>query len=185
MFFKKNLNIILKTLGFNIVLSIFGTMMYMATLNSGKALTFIGTAIMFCCYCYLMYEPLWNLGGKDGVANPKRGFPLKGLSIAAIAFSPALICLIICLFIAPTDIQIDGVTVGYNWTWPLFQIAKLLFGGIYYSLANFFFEKQWSAQVLFLLITNLPGIIACTLGYCLGHRGISIKASLGLKNGKE
>ena len=187
MFLKENGGKIFKTFGFSMVLSIFGFMLFMATIKN-PALLVVGFAVMLCCYLYLMYEPMWQLGGNDKLSPTAKGFSAKGLVIMIVAFLPAAVLTLLCIIIPPTAITIGEVT-DYNWTYALFQIIRLLFHGIYVGIVQYLLPFSSDAgnisnlalQPIFLLISLIPGILAGALGYFLGYREKTLRGIFGIK----
>ncbi|MEA4833278.1 MAG: hypothetical protein VB118_11785 [Oscillospiraceae bacterium] len=181
---KSDIGFILKTLLFQIVLSIFGNMMALGTL-SYDPLMFAGGIIMAGLYIYLVYSMYWKKGAERCI-NKEAGLlgAFNGLLLILIASVPTIIMATVAC--SGPLVYTDGNPTS---KFAVFQIMCLALTGQYRGIIqviypNILIEGISSTpnaiQPLAYLFSVIPAIVAGGTGYYLGFRDISILKLLGI-----
>lgn len=173
-FFHKYSYSIVKMLVNQFAISIFGSVLAMATASADNDVLSIVVsigAIMF--YLFLLYVMTWEIGAKDRVSvdiGKKEYKPLTGAWLSLVANIPNFI-----IAIAFTI----GVIVKSDMTRFISRLAYIITEGMYLGLLSTL-PIGWQANgvpplhdyAIFYFIITLPAIITCALAYFLGHKNI-------------
>ena len=173
-FIKSNGPLILKTLLYQIALSLLGMMLGTAT-GSYAALRLIGAVCAVAVYLYIVGLQFWNKGSRDAVRGEPKKFPLTGLAASLIAFAPSVVSVLICAFSPMTD-----ASGAANWVFALFAVTKLCFMGVYFGFAGAFYPTNadmTQAQIIsasqsqasFFAFALIPAIVVGAVCYALGY----------------
>ncbi len=192
-FIRSYSQLILKTVGFQIVISLLGMMLGTAT-GSYSALRLIGAACAVLCYFYIVGSQFWTKGSEDAVDVETKVSPLGGVGAAILAFLPSVVCVLICYFVPMADAAGNS-----TWSFALFAVTKLVFMGAYFGFAQLLYPttlESTSAQVLnasqmqsgFFALCTIPALVVCVLCYFWGCKGINPFGMFGdekYKNGSK
>lgn len=124
--------------------------------------------IMFLLMVLMLYADLWQMAAKEKrpqyELNP---YPLKGLVIGLIGFSPFIAIQIASYLVSFEEPVINNLIRAI--------IDNILFGPLYFC-ANLFKDTLWSNIISLSIIPILS-----MLAYLAGHYGFEIRKTLGLK----
>lgn len=176
---KNHAGLILKTLLYQIVMSLFGMMMYGAT-SRIRVLSVIGLLAVVLFYFYILISQMYQNGFKTYEKDHSHGeksSATAGFLFAFIAFLPTILLSLWSTMIPP--FLSDGTPVSYSYI-P-FLINKSFLQGMYILLVQMFFPTgadtagavnaiMLNSQSIMYLILAVPGILLCGLGYLLGYR---------------
>lgn len=164
-FLKENSYEIVRLLLNQIGLSMFGLVMAMATVKTGTAIRVVIGVFCIAFYLWLIYDMMYRNGQKDGIkieSGRMRYFPAKGALIAFFANIPNLI-LGILMFLGGFMFERTGAS-SWGQIYQIFGMIGKFFQGMYLGLiAVLFTDAYWT-----LLLTPLPAIVVCGIGYVLG-----------------
>lgn len=181
--FSRNAGLILKTFLYQVVMSLFGFMMYGATYKIPFLLV-IGQITVILFYFYILITQMYGGGAKTSeydLAHKEKSSALAGFLFALIAFLPTFILAVISVYSQP--FTADGLTntAGYlsylgNHTFlqgMYVGITQHLFptvsGGANDAL-NFANMASINARCFLHLFGAIPGILASGISYFLGYR---------------
>lgn len=151
------------------VMSIFGIMLTMSTINVGSTLCAIVSCIALFLYFFLIYNVMWDRGARDVIKarHTHRETPFKGFVTALYAAIPTIALTIIFSCIT------EGMTNVSNFANTLYTVTKLVltlgFQGMYHGIAQLF-----SYHFLFYIIMIFPAIALGGAAYLLGYKNIRI-----------
>ncbi|MBQ9544606.1 MAG: hypothetical protein IJV00_05725 [Clostridia bacterium] len=171
---KSDWMLILKTLVYQIALSLLGMMLGTAT-GSFSALRLIGAVCAVAVYLYIIGLQFWNKGSHDAVKGEPKKFPPKGVLTSFIAFAPSIVCVLICASLPMAD-----ATGAANWVFALFAVTKLCFMGVYFGFAAVLYPtnaQMTQAQMIaasqsqasFFAVAVFLAFIVGALCYALGY----------------
>ena len=185
-FLKRNGGLILKTILYQIVMSLFGMMMYGAT-SRIRFLSIIGQVAVVLFYFYILVSQTYQGGFQSfepDHAHGQTSSPAAGFLIALIAFLPTLVLSLWSALIPP--FYADGTPVSYSYI-P-FLINKSFLQGMYILVVQMIYPTsadtvgavnavRLNSQSFLYIFTVLPGMLSCGVGYLLGYRqfGFSLK----------
>ena len=180
--FSRNIGLIVKTLLYQIVMSIFGFMMYSAT-HSNVFLLVAGQAMVILFFLYIMFSQTLQSGGKMREydhAHSISSSPAAGFLFAFIAFLPTILLSAWTTIYPPFAANGTPSSIGYI---P-FLLNKSFLQGMYLGVAQAIFPtaatgatdaliaenaNALNSQALLYLFGALPGMITCGLGYLIGY----------------
>ncbi len=185
--FSRNSGLILKTFLYQIVMSLFGFMMYGATYKIPLLLV-IGQTTVVLFFFYIMSSQMYKGGAK--MCEYDRGHslsssPAAGFLFALFAFLPTIILAIISVVSPPFSESGTANTAGYlsylgNHTFlqgMYVGITQTIYptaaGGANEALAAANASAINSRCVLH-LFGAIPGILACGIGYLLGYQNFKM-----------
>ncbi len=171
--FSRNLSLIFKTFLYQIVMSIFGLMMYGAT-SRIRILLIVGSICVIAFFIYIMFSQMYQQGSKNceyDIAHQTSSPLFVGFVFALIAFLPTIIASTVSIFMPP--FAPDGNVLseaGYIF----YLINKTFLQGMYTSLHNAIVPTvahtdALNAQPMLHLISAIPGIIVCGVAYLVGY----------------
>ena len=181
--FSKNAGLILKTFLYQIVMSLFGFMMYGATYKIPFLLV-IGQLTVVLFYFYILCSQMYQGGAKmceHDLAHKEKSSAFAGFLFAVIAFLPT-ICLAVISTVSP-PFSADGLT---NTTGYLSYLGNHTFlQGMYVGITQSLFPtvsggasdaitlaniSSINSRCFIHLFGALPGILASGISYFIGHR---------------
>jgi len=122
---------------------------------------------------FLLYDMMFMYGLSESVRVYKDGRTpdkLKGLKIAMLSYAPTI--LIITLYIISILFNLQIVFIITQ------SIMHFVIHGTYFLF--FYILADSIPLTLIAIITLIPGIAACTLGYYLGEKDLPIRKLLGI-----
>ena len=174
--YKKNGYQVIRLGLYQFGMTLFGLVVAMATSTSDTLVLWTGVfSALF--YLYLVYSLVYELGQKDGIRieSGKRKYnPLRGFWLA-LAANSLNILLGILSFVGMTVYNASAA----KWAGEMYGIANTIakfIQGMYVGILKTFLMDVSFAN----LLTPIPGIIVCTVGYILG-----VKYCHGVKKPKE
>ena len=183
-FFHKYSYSMIKMLLTQIVISIFGLVLSMATVNASSAVAIAVSIFAILFYLFLIYTLVWEIGAKDKISvdvGKKTYKPLTGLWMALIANIPNIVLAVILaagrLFISNVDgKELNGLGIAS-------VIANVLQGMYFGAISaiklptgNLLSEMWWT---YFLIV--IPALVTSFLAYYLGHRNFRFFGGLANK----
>lgn len=183
-FFTRNIGLIVKTFLYQIVMSLFGFMMYGATYRI-PILLIIGQATIILFFFYIMSSQMYQSGAKAceyDHGHESKSSPAAGFLFALIAFLPTIVLAIVSV-VTPPYIQADVLnTAGYlsyigNHTFlqgMYVGITQTLYPTVAGGAADALAEANAAAinsRCFLHLFGAIPGILAGGLGYLIGYLG--------------
>lgn len=185
-FFHKYSYSMIKMLLTQIVISIFGLMLSMATVSASGAVAIAVSVFAILFYLFLIYTLVWEIGAKDRISvdvGKKTYKPLTGLWMALIANVPNIV---LAMILAISKLLISNVEgKEFNGLGVVSVIANVL-QGMYFGAISAI--KIPSGQPLsdlwwtyFLIV--IPALVTSFLAYYLGHRNFRFFG--GLANNKK
>jgi len=181
--FSRNMGLTLKTFLYQIVMSLFGFMMYGATYKIPFLLV-IGQITVVLFYFYILTTQMYQGGAKASefdLSHKEKSPALAGFLFALIAFLPTFILAVISVYSQPFTTEGVTNTAGYlsylgnhtflqgmyvGITQHLFPTAS---GGANDAL-NFANMASINARCFFHLFGGVPGILASGIAYFIGYR---------------
>lgn len=174
---KRNTGLIFKTFLYQVVMSLFGFMMYSSTYKI-PFLMVIGQATVTLFFLFIMAHQTYQSGAKAcefDWAHDLSSSPLFGLIFSLLAFLPTILLSTYTL-IYPPFATTGTPSTGY----APFLINKTFLQGMYIGIVQFLHPTSASAspdalahannaQCFVHLLSCIPGIISCTFGYFVGY----------------
>lgn len=181
-FFKENSYSMVKLFLNQVGMTVFGTMVCMATQNN-KALL-IGSGILSIgMFLFLNYTVGWEIGAKDKIridGKRLKPFPLKGMLIALFANIPNILLALLIGGGALIDTaESQGVAVICNF---ITRFLNGMYLGIFKLVEHFFYGGPAPLIDIWwwFIVITLPAIFVGWLSYLLGSKGVRITAMLGI-----
>lgn len=180
--FSRNTGLMIKTLLYQVVMSLFGFMMYGATYKI-PFLLLIGQATVILFFFYIMSSQMYQSGAKMcefDRSHETSSSPAAGFLFALIAFLPTILLAVVSVINPPFAASGDTNTVGYlsylgNHTFlqgMYVAITQTLYptsaGGASEALAAAN-AAAINSRCLIHLVGAVPGILAGGIGYLLGY----------------
>lgn len=181
--FKRNGGLIFKTFLYQVVMSLFGFMMYSSTYKIPLIMT-VGQITITIFYLYIMFHQMYQQGAKNceyDWAHSLSSSPAFGFLFCLIAFLPTI------LLSAYTCIFPPYASEAMQSSYPAFLINKVFLQGMHVGFFQWLFPTSsaasvdaaataanavsMNAQCFAHLFGCIPGIIACGLGYFFGYEG--------------
>lgn len=166
-----------------IVMSVFGIMLWMAAL-ANKPLLLAASIFSVLFYLFINYSSLWELGAKDKIrvdAGRLTAMPKKGVYIALGAALPNII-LTILIGIGVVIDTAASQTMG-----TICNVIVRLVNGMYLGIidcikAAVFEDTPLLSDIWWwYFIINIPALFVGWLAYFLGSKNIRIGAFFGIK----
>ena len=164
-------------------ISIFGSVLAMATASSGNdTLTLVVSCFAILFYLFLIYTMTWEIGAKDKIAvdvGKKPYRPNTGVLMSLVANIPNFIIAIVFTVAAPT-------MATAKWAGNMAAVAKLasiIIEGMYLgtistlSIAGTYLNNLWWTY----FVITIPALFISWLAYFLGHRNFRFFASITQK----
>ncbi len=187
-FFSKYSYNIIKVFVNQFAISIFGSVLAMATASSGNnTLTLIVSIFAVLFYLFLLYTMTWEVGAKDKISvdvGKKSYRPHTGLYMALIANIPNFLIAIIYTVAYPAMSSAEWAgNMG-----AVARVVSIIIEGMYLGITsvvkiggNALNTYWWT----YFLIT-IPAIMISWIAYFLGHKNFGFFASLyGPKKSKD
>ncbi len=184
-FFRKYSYSIVKMFVNQFAISIFGSVLAMATASSGNdVLTLVVSIGAVIFYLFLLYMMTWEIGAKDRVSvdlGKKEYRPLTGALLSLIANIPNFIIAI--LFAA-------GVIFKSDMTRFVSRIAYILIEGMYLGIMSVLpfgwlesgVRPLYDSSILAYFLLTVPAIVTCGLAYFLGHKNVKFTTLFDYKD---
>ena len=183
MLFSRNSSLIVKTFLYQIVMSLFGFMMYSSTYKIPFLLV-IGQATVILFYYYILTSQMFQGGYKMceyDIAHNSKSFPLFGFVFALIAFLPTVTLAVISVISPPYAASGATGTAGY-----LSYLGNHTFlQGMYIGITQWLYPTKAgtsaealaqmnaaavNARCFVHLFGAIPGILLSGFGYFLGYQ---------------
>ncbi len=179
---SKNTGLIVKTFLYQVVMSLFGFMMYGSTYRIPLLLV-IGQATVILFFFYIISSQMYKGGAKNcehDRAHQTSSSPWVGFLLSSIAFLPTILLAILSVFTPPFDAEGMSNTAGYlsylgNHTFlqgMYVGITQTVFptsaGGASEALAQAN-ATAINARCYLHLFGAIPGILLSGFGYLLGY----------------
>ncbi len=176
--FKRNTGLIFKTFLYQLVMSLFGFMMYSSTYKI-PFLMVVGQATITIFFLFIMAHQMYQQGAKNceyDWAHQLTSSPFLGLLFSFLAFLPAILLSGYTLLTPPFAAS-GTPSAGY----APFLINKTFLQGMYIGIVQYLYPTSATnsaevlasannAQCLIHLVSCIPGILSCTIGYFFGYR---------------
>jgi len=174
--FSRNIGLICKTFLYQIVMSIFGLMMYGAT-NQNAFLLILGAASVILFFLFIMSSQMFQAGGKNcefDRAHGQKSSPFLGFLFALVAFLPTILLCLWSISFPPFAANGDPLGTGYI---P-FLLNKSFLQGMYVSIHQACIPTvqgtdALNSQPLLQLFSTIPGILFAGAGYWIGYRSFT------------
>ncbi|PKM62774.1 MAG: hypothetical protein CVU97_03735 [Firmicutes bacterium HGW-Firmicutes-21] len=162
-----------------ITMSAFGLFVSLATIatnpeeNNTYGLVVASAVFAIGFLSFLLYDMMFMHGLNHSVGVVKRGFvpnKLEGLKIALLAYAPTILIITLAIVFFLLDISAGYAVIKV----VLVIIIHGTYNGFWWLLSNHVYDP------LIAILTLVPGITACTLGYYLGLRDMPIRKLLGI-----
>lgn len=179
-FMKRNYGLILKTFLYQVVMSLFGFMMYGA-IRTIPLLSVVGAATIILFFLFIMGSQMYQKAAKNcefDRAHGTKSSPLAGFLFAFLAFLPAILVSLYGFVFPPYNA--DGTAAHAT---P-FLLNKTFLQGMYISVVQALFKTTsqgasatvaaenalaLNGQAKLFLFTSIPGIITSGVGYLAGY----------------
>ncbi len=158
------------------VMSLFGTVLAMATASAGNntmslVLTLVVSCFAILFYLFLIYTMTWEIGAKDKISvdvGKKEYRPMTGLWMSLVANIPNFIIALLYTIAYPVmdTARWAGTMAAFS------RIASVIIEGMYLGLtstiqiAGTYMNRIWWT---YFLIT-VPAIVTSFVAYYLGHK---------------
>ena len=179
-FFSKYSYSIIKMFVNQCAISIFGSVLAMATASAGNdILTLVVSCFAILFYLFLIYTMVWEVGAKDKISvdvGKKTYRPHTGVFMALIANIPNFLIAIVYTSVYST---MGTVAFSAN-TAAVTRIISVLIQGMYLgtittvSAAGKYLNHFWWT---YFLIT-IPSIVTAWVAYIAGHKNFRVFAAL-------
>ncbi len=182
--FQRNTGLMVKTFLYQIVMSLFGIMMYSVT-HKNPFLFYLGQGTVILFFLYIMSSQMYQYGAKSceyDWAHKCSSSPLLGFVFALIAFLPTLLASAWTLITPPFDLQGVAVPSGY----VPFLLNKTFLQGMYIGISQTLYPTvaggtsqalaaangvALNSQCLIHLLSSLPGVLFSGVFYWIGYNG--------------
>ena len=182
--FSRNAGLTLKTFLYQVVMSLFGFMMYGATYKIPFLLV-VGQATIVLFFFYILTTQMYQGGAKMceyDMAHKGKSSAWAGFCFALIAFSPTILLAVISTLSPP--FSPDGATNSAGYISYLGNHTFLQ--GMYVGIVQYLFPTSSggagealnqanmasvNSRCYFHLFGALPGILASGVAYLLGYKG--------------
>jgi hypothetical protein len=153
-------------------MSLFGAMMYGAT-SANRFLLVIGAICVIAFFMYIMFSQMYKKGWKNhefDMAHNTNSSCLWGFVFALIGFLPAILMSLYTMIFPPFTATGDMAGNSYI----VYLLNKSFLQGMYISIHQHIVPtvqgtNSLNAQCILHLISALPGIICCGVGYIIGY----------------
>lgn len=180
--FSRNTGLMFKTFLYQIVMSLFGFMMYSAT-NKNTLLLVVGQTLVILFYYYILSSQMFQAGGKAYEFDRSHSLsssPALGFLFALIAFLPAILISLFTVLSPPYSAEGVAQATGY----VPFLLNKTFLQGMYISIVQWIFPtvsggasealavanaNAMNSQCLLYLAGALPGMVICGTSYLIGY----------------
>lgn len=185
-FFKENSYSMVKMFIDQLAMTIFGTMLAIATSQNAQLLLASSIfAILF--YLVILYSLGWEIGAKDKIkidGGRMRPMPAKGFFIAVCANIPNLLLAVLMGFGVFFKTEWAGnISVISN---AIARLAEGMFIGVIKTLEDFIYTDAKISDVWWwFIIITLPAIFTGWFSYYMGMHDKRISAVFGIKTGPE
>jgi len=156
-----------------ITMSVFGLIVSLATsMTYNPTVMKIGIMFSVGFFVFLLYDTMYIHGLDDSVKRTKEGQKtnkLEGLKIALLSYAPTILIVLLFEFFF-----IFGLGDANAIITIILMIIHGTYSGFWFLISNEIYKP------LIPVLTLLPGIIACTLGYYLGLKELPIRKILGI-----
>ncbi len=180
-FLKDNSYNMVKLFINQVVMTMFGTMLAIAT-SKNHSLLLAASIFSVLFYLYLIYMQVWELGAKDKIrvdAGHQEAMPLKGLYLLIGANLPNLLLAVLMGI---------GVMIDAEWANSMAAvcnaIARLLNGmylGVINAAEDLFAVTDFRNMWWWFFVIILPALFMGWLSYHFGAKDITIAGLLGIK----
>lgn len=179
--FSRNAGLILKTFLYQVVMSLFGFMMYGATYRIPLLLV-VGQTTIVLFFLYIMSSQTYQSGAKSCEYDRSHGTksnPWAGFLFMLIAFLPTIVLAIVSVLIPPFPADGATNTAGY-----LSYLGNHTFlQGMYVGITQYIYPTSSGGAAEALMLANaeainsrclihlfgaIPGILAGGIGYLVG-----------------
>lgn len=172
-FFNKYSYSMVKMFITQIVISIFGLMLSMATVSASSIVAIVVSVFAILFYLFLIYTLVWEIGAKDKISvdvGKKAYKPLTGLWMSLIANIPNLIFAIIFAVSRPFVSNVAGKE--FNGLGIASIIANVLQGMYFGAISAIKLPsgKLLSELWITYFIIVIPALVTSFLAYFLGHK---------------
>ena len=172
---KRNVGLVFKTFLYQIVMSLFGFMMYSSTYKIPFIMT-VGQITITVFFIYIMFHQTYQQGAKNceyDHAHDLTSSPFLGFLFSFIAFIPALLLSAYTSFFPPFAGEV------MQSSYPAFLINKVFLQGMHVGILQWIFPtgsadllqsaNAMNSQCIAHLICCIPGILAAGAGYWVGY----------------
>ncbi len=182
-FFKEHSFNMVKLFLNQIVMSVFGIMLWMAVL-ANKPVLLAASIFSVLFYLFINYSALWELGAKDKIrvdAGRLAAMPQKGIYIALGAAVPN----VILTLLIGIGVVID--TAASQSVGTICNVIVRLINGMYLGIIDCTKAAVFEGTPLlsdiwwWYFIINIPALFVGWLAYFLGSKNIRIGAFFGIK----
>lgn len=173
-FFHKYSYSMIKMLLTQIVISIFGLMLSMATVSASSAIAIAVSVFAILFYLFLIYTLVWEIGAKDKISvdvGKKQYKRFTGLWMGLVANIPNIVLAVI-LAVSQPFVAKSAEGQELNGLGIVSVIANVLQGMYFGAISaiklptgKFLSDMWWT---YFLII--VPAVVISFLAYYLGHR---------------
>lgn len=157
-----------------VTMSVFGLLISVASfVTYNMTVIIIGMLFAIGFFMFLLYDTFFMKGLDDSVKRTSEGQKkdkLEGMKIALLSYAPIII--IVVLYVLFFFIGLGDVNA-------IITIILSLIHGTYVGLW-YILKDIHVYDPLIPILTLIPGIAACTLGYYLGLRELPIRKILGI-----
>lgn len=178
-FIRENSKLITKFMMTHLVMSILGIMVGLAvlTLEDGdggfSVIAIIAGMFTVGFLCFMHYDDAFFAGVKDGIKHRAEGTKpdiMKGLKISLIGYLPVIIIGLIVILVIVATPEGEDQTV----------VPVLLFYACQGSFLSLYKIIDYIGISGFVVVTLLPSLIACFLGYAIGSKDKTLRGLIGL-----
>lgn len=171
--FSKNIPLILKTFLYQIVISILGMMMYTAV-SRNTALMIIGQISVLLFFFYIMWSQMYQQGAKNAefsLSHQTPSSPFAGILFALIAFLPTILASLWTIISPPFAPNGEVLSAAGHIPYLLNKCFLMgMYSGIHQTLVpTVQGTDALNAQCILHLLSAIPGILVCSVGYAVGH----------------
>ena len=182
--FQRNAGLVVKTFLYQIVMSLFGIMMYSVT-HKNPFLFYLGQGTVILFFLYIMSSQMYQYGAKSceyDWAHKCTSSPLFGFVFALLAFLPTILSSAWTLITPPFDANGVANAAGY----VPFLLNKTFLQGMYIGISQSLYPTvaggtsealaaangmALNSQCLIYLICAIPGILFSGTFYWIGYAG--------------
>lgn len=177
--FSRNSGLLVKTFLYQVVMSLFGFMMYGATYKIPFILA-VGQITVVLFFFYIMSSQMYQGGGKAceyDYAHKSSSSPAAGFLFALIAFLPTILLAVVSIITPPYAAPEVTNTAGYLSYLGNHTFLQGMYVGItqtvFPTAAGIAADKMADAinsRCYLHLVGAIPGILACGISYLIGYK---------------
>ncbi len=165
-FWKRNLPIVGKLVGTQIILSMLGKMVYLAV-SEITFLLVVGIVTSIGLFYYLIYDIIWKAGCDEALRTPDERTNIGPVTGAILGFCGALPGFVLSLVPVLFPLTPNAVGNPTGWNYVIYVITEFFFNGVYGGLIRVLFPVHVIANADYEVALSNIAIYNASMPYYL------------------